>query len=361
VRVGDTLRVTASGQSAQVTQIVTLDGALDQANAGQAVTLALGREVDASRGDILGHSDNPLEATDQFEATLVWMDADHGLTGRSYHIKLATQWATASITNIKHRVDINTLAQQASTSLALNDISVCNIATSKPLVFDSYQNSKTLGGFILVDRFTHATVAAGMIRHSLRRAQNVHAQALSITRADRERLNGHTGRVIWFTGLSGSGKSTLANALEKALHAQGKRTYILDGDNIRQGLNKDLGFTDADRVENIRRIAEVAKLMMDAGMIVLTAFISPFRRERDMARELIGPDHFVEVYVSTPLAVCEQRDVKGLYKKARSGQLPNMTGISSPYEPPLAAQLVLDSSSQSIEQTVIYLLQEVSV
>jgi bifunctional enzyme CysN/CysC len=358
VRVGDTLRVTASGKSAQVTQIVTLDGALDQANAGQAVTLVLGREVDASRGDVLGHSDNPLEATDQFEATLVWMDADPGLTGRSYHIKLATQWATASITSIKHRVDINTLAHDASTSLALNDISVCNIATSKPLVFDSYANSKTLGGFILVDRYTHATVAAGMIRHSLRRAQNVHAQALSITRADREHLNGHTGRVIWFTGLSGSGKSTIANALEKALHAQGKRTYILDGDNIRQGLNKDLGFTDADRVENIRRIAEVAKLMMDAGMIVLTAFISPFRREREMARELIGPDHFVEVYVSAPLDVCEQRDVKGLYKKARSGQLPNMSGISSPYEPPLAPQITLDSSSLTIEDCVQCLLSE---
>jgi bifunctional enzyme CysN/CysC len=358
VRLGDTLRVTASGQSAQVTQIVTLDGDLDQASAGQAVTLVLGREVDASRGDVLGQSNNPLEATDQFEATLVWMDTDPGLTGRSYHIKLATQWATASITNIKHRVDINTLAHDASTNLALNDISVCNIASSKPLVFDSYANSKTLGGFILVDRYTHATVAAGMIRHSLRRAQNVHAQALSITRADREHLNGHAGRVIWFTGLSGSGKSTIANALEKALHAQGKRTYILDGDNIRQGLNKDLGFTDADRVENIRRIAEVAKLMMDAGMIVLTAFISPFRREREMARELIGPDNFIEVYVNTSLAVCEQRDVKGLYKKARSDQLPNMSGISSPYEPPLAAQLVLDASSLSIEDCVQRLLSE---
>ena len=355
VQVGDDIRVTASGQTAKVTEIVTMDGPLARADAGQAVTLRLEREIDASRGDILSLSHSPLETTDQFEATLVWMDEDPGLTGRSYLLKLATQWATASITNIKHKVDINTLAHEASKKLALNDISVCNIATSKPLVFDSYQNSKTLGSFILVDRFTHATVAAGMVRHSLRRAQNVHQQALTITRADRENLNGHPGKVIWFTGLSGSGKSTLANALEVALHAQGKRTYVLDGDNVRQGLNKDLGFTDADRVENIRRIAEVAKLMMDAGMIVMTAFISPFRREREMARELIGPENFVEVYVSTPLEICEQRDVKGLYRKARSGQLPNMTGVNSPYEPPEAPSMTTHST-ESIEQAVRHLL-----
>ena len=245
--------------------------------------------------------------------------------------------------------------------LSLNDISVCNIATSKPLVYDGYQNSKTLGGFILVDRYTHATVAAGMIRHSLRRAQNVHSQALTITRSDRENLNGHKGRVIWFTGLSGSGKSTIANALEVALHAQGKRTYILDGDNIRQGLNKDLGFTDADRVENIRRISEVAKLMMDAGMIVLNALISPFRREREMVRELIGPENFVEVYVSTPLEVCEQRDVKGLYKKARGGQLPNFSGISSPYEPPEGAQVTINSSLMSVTESVSFLTKLLSI
>ncbi len=360
VQVGDDIRVTASGQTAKVTEIVTMDGPLARADAGQAVTLRLEREIDASRGDILSLSHSPLETTDQFEAALVWMDEDPGLMGRSYLVKLATQWATASITNIKHKVDINTLAHEASKKLALNDISVCNIATSKPLVFDSYQNSKTLGSFILVDRFTHATVAAGMVRHSLRRAQNVHQQALTITRADRENLNGHPGKVIWFTGLSGSGKSTLANALEVALHAQGKRTYILDGDNVRQGLNKDLGFTDADRVENIRRIAEVAKLMMDAGLIVMTAFISPFRREREMARELIGPENFVEVYVSTPLEVCEQRDVKGLYKKARSGQLPNMSGISSTYEPPLKAQITLNGSATLVEECVNLLILNVT-
>jgi bifunctional enzyme CysN/CysC len=335
-----------------VAEIVTMDGPLTEAPAGSAITLRLDKEIDASRGDVLSLKDKPLETTDQFEATLVWMDEDAGLIGRSYQIKLANQWTTASITSIKHKVNITTLAHEASTKLALNDICACNIAISKPLVFDSYERSKTLGGFILVDRFTHATVAAGMIKHSLRRAQNVHQQALTIARADRENLNGHKGRVIWFTGLSGSGKSTIANALEVELHAQGRRTYLLDGDNVRQGLNKDLGFTDADRVENIRRIAEVAKLMMDAGMIVMTAFISPFRREREMARELIGPENFVEVYVSTPLAVCEERDVKGLYKKARSGLLPNMSGISSPYEPPLEAQITLNGNTSSIEESV---------
>lgn len=335
VSVGDEIRVTLSGQTAKVAEIVSMDGPMQHAERGDAVTLRLNCEIDASRGDIISLSNKPLETTDQFEATLVWMSEEAGLHGRNYDIKLASQWASASITNIKYRVDINTLAHDASTQLLLNDISVCTFAISKPLVYDSYQHSKTLGSFILVDRISNATVAAGMITHSLRRAQNVHKQALSISRENREKLNGHKGKVIWFTGLSGSGKSTLANALEVELHAKGYRTYLLDGDNVRQGLNKDLGFTDADRVENIRRIAEVAKLMMDAGMVVMTAFISPFRRERQMARELIGEENFVEVYVSTPLEVCEQRDVKGLYKKARSGQLPNLSGVGSPYEPPL--------------------------
>jgi bifunctional enzyme CysN/CysC len=280
------------------------------------------------------------------------MSEDAGLVGRNYDIKLATQWASASITSVKHRIDINTMAYQASKQLALNDISVCNLATSKPLVFDSYTHSKTLGGFILIDRFTNATVAAGMISHSLRRAQNVHKQALSITRADREEINGHKGKVVWFTGLSGSGKSTIANALEVELHAQGRRTYILDGDNVRQGLNRDLGFTDADRVENIRRIAEVARLMMDAGLIVMTSFISPFRQEREMARELIGPERFIEVYVNTSLEDCEQRDVKGLYKKARAGLLPNMSGIGSAYEAPERPQITLNGSTSTIEESV---------
>ncbi|RCX09379.1 sulfate adenylyltransferase subunit CysN [Extensimonas vulgaris] len=340
---GDELRVTASGQTATLTRIVTADGDLNTAQAGDAVTLVLDRELDASRGDVIALAAQPLEMTDQFEATLVWMHDEPGLLGRAYELKLANQWAGASITSLKYRLDVNTQAHESCKQLALNDIAVVNLALSKPLVFAPYTANQTLGGFILVDKFTHATVAAGMIRHNLRRAQNVHRQALSITREDRERLNGHKGKVIWFTGLSGSGKSTIANALEKELHAQGKRTYILDGDNVRQGLNKDLGFTDADRVENIRRVAEVAKLMMDAGLIVMTAFISPFRAERQMARELIGEDNFIEVFVDTPLEVCEQRDPKGLYKKARSGQLPNMTGINSPYEPPTAAALTINT------------------
>ncbi len=357
VHLGDEVRVSASGHTAIVAGIITMDGPLTQADAGDAVTLTLSKEIDASRGDVLSLCHQPLEMTDQFEATLVWMHEDAGLVGRNYDIKLATQWASASLTTIKHRVDINTLAHDACNALTLNDIAVCNLAISKPLVFDNYFRSQTLGSFILVDRYTHATVAAGMVRHSLRRAQNVHQQAMSITRADRETLNGHQGKVIWFTGLSGSGKSTIANALEVALHSQGRRTYLLDGDNVRQGLNKDLGFTNADRVENIRRIAEVAKLMMDAGLIVMTAFISPFRREREMARELIGIENFVEVYISTPLEVCEQRDIKGLYKKARNGLLPNMTGINSPYENPERPDYVISGAEPDL-QTVITSLQD---
>lgn len=313
--VGDPLRVTASGQTATLARIVTADGNLDATHAGDAVTLVLDREVDASRGDVIALADQPLEMTDQFEATLVWMHDEPGHMGRAYELKLANQWASASLTSLKHRINVNTQAHESCKQLALNDIAVANLALSKPLVFAPYDDNPTLGGFIVVDKFTHATVAAGMIRHNLRRAQNVHRQALSINRENRERLNGHQGKVIWFTGHSGSGKSTIANALEKELHEQGRRTYILDGDNIRQGLNKDLGFTDADRVENIRRVAEVAKLMMDAGLIVMTAFISPFRAERQMTREPIGEDNFIEVFVDTPLEVCEQRDPKGLYKR----------------------------------------------
>ncbi|MNJ13768.1 Bifunctional enzyme CysN/CysC [compost metagenome] len=354
--VGDDVRVSVSGQAAKVSRIVTADGDLDSANAGDAITLVLDREVDASRGDVLASANQPLEITDQFEATLVWMHEEPGLIGRAYEIKLANQWASASLTTLKYRVDVNTQAHESCRQLGLNDIVVANVALSKPLVFDTYAQSHTLGGFILVDKYTHTTVAVGMIRHNLRRAQNVHWQALSVARQDRERLNGHKGKVIWFTGLSGSGKSTIANALEKELHAQGKRTYILDGDNIRQGLNKDLGFTDADRVENIRRVAEVARLMMDAGLIVMTAFISPFHAEREMARELIGQENFIEVFVNTSLEVCEQRDPKGLYKKARSGQLPNMTGISSPYEAPLNADISISTTRMGIEETLAFIL-----
>lgn len=354
---GDKIRITASGQTANVARLVTADGDLPRARAGDAVTLVLDQEVKVSRDDVIALADQPLPISDQFEATLVWMADEAGLIGRTYELKLANQWSTASITTLKYQVNVDTHSREACRQLGLNTIAVATLALSKPLVFIPYAESKILGGFILVDTFTHATVAAGMIRHDLRRAQNVHRQELSITREDREQLNGHKGKVIWFTGLSGSGKSTIANALEQELHAQGKRTYILDGDNVRQGLNKDLGFTDADRVENIRRVAEVAKLMMDAGLVVMTAFISPFRAERAMARQLIGEDNFIEVFVDTPLEVCEQRDPKGLYKKARSGLLPNMTGISSPYEIPEQPTLRLDTSHFEIGTIVQQVLE----
>jgi len=352
LKLGDSLRVAQSGQVANITRIVTGDGDLAAATAGDAITLCLDREIDISRGDVLSRADLPIEMTDQFEATIIWLHEEAGLASRRYDLKLASQWSGASITAIKHRVNVNTLAEEPARKLELNDITVCNIATTQPLAFERYNESRELGGLILVDRYTHATVAAGLIRHSLRRAQNVHRQSLSIDRAAREKLNGHPGKVLWFTGLSGSGKSTIANALEVELHARGMHTYILDGDNIRQGLNRDLGFTDTDRVENIRRIAEVAKLMMDAGLIVMTSFISPFRRERDLARELIGPENFIEIFVDTPLEVCEQRDVKGLYKKAREGKIPNMTGVNSPYEAPHAADVTIRTQEIPLEESV---------
>ena len=352
LKLGDSLRVAQSGQVANITRIVTGDGDLAAATAGDAITLCLDREIDISRGDVLSRADLPIETTDQFEAIVVWLHEEAGLASRRYDLKLASQWSGASITAIKHRVNVNTIAEEPARKLELNDITVCNIATTQPLAFERYSESRELGGFILVDRYTHATVAAGLIRHSLRRAQNVHRQSLSIDRTARETLNGHAGKVLWFTGLSGSGKSTIANALEVDLHARGMHTYILDGDNIRQGLNRDLGFTDTDRVENIRRIAEVAKLMMDAGLIVMTSFISPFRRERDLARELIGPENFIEIFVDTPLEVCEQRDVKGLYKKAREGKIPNMTGVNSPYEAPHAADVTIRTQEIPLEESV---------
>lgn len=348
IEVGDLIRVTTSGQEATIKEIITPAKTITKSGkkvtAGEAITLTLNREVDISRGDVLTSATTPLNTSDQFEAMLIWMDQEPGHIGRHYDFLLSTQEVGASITAIKHRVDVNTLAQNAATQLNLNDIAVCTIALSKPVAFTPYDELKTLGGFVLVDRFSNATVAAGLIRHSLRRADNIHTQALSINRQTREKQQGHSGKVIWFTGLSGSGKSTLANALEVELHKQGKHTYLLDGDNIRQGLNKDLGFTDADRVENIRRIAEVTKLMMDAGLIVMTAFISPFKREREMAKQLIGAENFIEVFVDTPIEVCEERDPKGLYKKAREGKLPNFSGISSTYEAPENPDVIINGS-----------------
>ncbi len=357
IQTGATIRVTASGQTAQVKRLVTFNHDVQTANAGDAVTLVLDKEIDVSRGDVLSTSAQPLEMTDQFSAQLIWLHEDAGLVGRNYEIKLANQWARATITAIKHTIDISTTNPQPAKELGLNDIAVCNLALSRPLVFDRFTSSQALGSFILVDQFSQATIAAGLIQHNLRRAQNVHRQQLNINRPLREKLGGHKGKVIWFTGLSGSGKSTIANALEQQLYAMGRRTYILDGDNLRQGLNKDLGFTEADRVENIRRVAEVAKLMLDAGLIVMTAFISPFRAERQMASELIGAENFVEIFVDTPLEVCEERDPKGLYLKARKGEIPNMTGIGSPYEAPDKPALVINTASDDMQESIRAIMQ----
>lgn len=351
IRVGDKICIVGSDHDAKIASIVTMDANLAVAHQGQAVTLTLDKEIAASRGDIISLAKKPLILTAQFEATLVWLHEDAGFVGRNYQIKLSVQWATATITSIKYKIDVNTLNKISAKQMKLNDILICNIALNKPIVVDSYVNSKTLGGFILIDPFSQATIAAGMITHGLRRADNIRQQVLSITRKEREKLNAHPGNVLWFTGLSGSGKSTLANALEIELHAQGQRTYILDGDNIRLGLNRDLGFTDAERVENIRRVAEVAKLMLDAGLTVLVTFISPFRHEREMARALIEPINFIEIYLNAPLEICEMRDAKGLYTKARAGQLPNMSGIDSPYEPPENPTLVVNYE-QSKEESV---------
>jgi bifunctional enzyme CysN/CysC len=351
-KVGDTVRVTRTGQTAKIREIVTMDGLLAQAIEGEAPTLVLDTEIDASRGDVLSLADKPLETTDQFEAQLVWMHEDKGFVGRSYELKLCNQWSSATLTRLKYKTNVNTLAHEPATSLSLNDIALCQISLSKPLVYGVYREMHALGSFILIDKVTHATAAAGMITNSLRRAQNIHKQPTTITASDRERQNGHAGKVIWFTGLSGSGKSTISNALEVELHQRGLRTYVLDGDNIRLGLNKDLGFTEADRVENIRRVAEVAKLMADAGLVVMTAFISPFRQDRAMARELIGKERFVEVFIDTPSSVCESRDVKGLYKKARREEIPNFTGVNSPYEEPVSADARINTEELDIYAAV---------
>ncbi len=343
VRPGDRLRVLPSGRDSTVARIVTRDGDLALAVAGQSVTLTLADEIDISRGDVLAQAAAPPEVADQFEATLVWMDEEAMMPGRPYLLKLATRTVGASITEPKYRINVNTLERLAARRLDLNEIGVCNLALDAPIAFDPYAENHDLGGFILIDRMTSRTVGAGMLHFALRRSQNVHWQALDVDKSARGALKGQRGRVVWLTGLSGSGKSTIANLVEKKLHANGRHTYLLDGDNIRHGLNRDLGFTDEDRVENIRRVAEVARLMADAGLIVLVAFISPFRAERQLARDLMAPGDFVEVFIDTPLAVAEARDVKGLYKKARAGTLKNFTGIDSPYEAPLTPEIRIDT------------------
>ena len=344
VRPGDAVRVLPSGKTSTVSRIVSLGGDLDQAVAGQSVTLCFADEIDCSRGDVIASASAPPQVADQFEATLVWMGEEALLPGRAYGLKLGTRTVSVTLQPPKYEVNVNTLDHLAAKTLELNAIGVAEITTDRPIVFEPYADSRTLGGFILIDKLTHATVAAGMLHFSLRRAQNVHWQALDISRDMRARQKAQTPRVLWFTGLSGSGKSTIAHLVEKKLYSQGLHTFLLDGDNVRHGLNKDLGFTDADRIENIRRVGEVARLMTDAGLTVLTAFISPFRAEREMVRAMMADGEFIEVFVDTPIEVAEARDVKGLYAKARSGQLRNFTGIDSPYEAPEAPDIHIDTT-----------------
>jgi bifunctional enzyme CysN/CysC len=361
---GDAVRVLPSGRTSTVARIVTADGDLDRAAAGQSITLTFTDEIDCSRGDVIAPADAPPETADQFEAHIVWMSEQPLLPGRSYLFKLGPRQATATITQIKHKTNVNTLEQCAATQLVLNDVGLCNLSLDQVIAFDPYADIPSMGGFILIDRVTNATVACGMIRFALRRAHNIHWQALDVSKATRAAAKGQKPAVLWFTGLSGAGKSTIANLVEKKLLAEGRHTYLLDGDNVRHGLNRDLGFTDADRVENIRRVGEVARLMVDAGLIVLVSFISPFRAERALARSLVGPDEFFEIFVDTPLAEAERRDVKGLYKKARAGQLKNFTGVDSPYEAPETPEIRLDTTTLTPEaaaEQVVERLRNVGV
>jgi bifunctional enzyme CysN/CysC len=357
VEKGQAIRVLPSGEMANVDEIILYKTKLDKAVADQAVTITLDREVDISRGDVIVAADEPCEASDQFEVSLVWMDQEEGFIGRNYWMIIGTTRVNATIRDIKFKYNINTFEHISSQSLALNEISEVTLSLDKDVPYESYQACKAMGAFVLIDRYSHATVGAGMINFALRRAENVHRQALEIDKKARAKLNGHSGRALWFTGLSGSGKSTVANALEQALHEKGLHTYILDGDNVRHGLNRDLGFTDADRIENVRRVAEVTKLMVDAGIVVITSFISPFLSERQMARELFDAGEFIEVYVNVTLDQAEERDPKGLYKKARRGELPNFTGIDSAYEEPETPEIELKTGERSVEECVEQILK----
>jgi bifunctional enzyme CysN/CysC len=350
VRPGDAVRILPSGKTSTIARIVTLDGDLDVAVAGQSVTLTLADEVDCSRGDVIAAAGDPPQVADQFEATIVWMDEAEMLPGRPYWLKIGTRTVSATLAQPKYQVNVNSMEHLAARTLELNAIGVANLTTDRPIPFEPYALDHDLGGFILIDKMSNATVAAGMIHFSLRRADNVHWQASDVTREHHAALKNQKPAVLWLTGLSGAGKSTIANIVEKKLARMNRHTFLLDGDNVRHGLNKDLGFTDADRVENIRRVGEVAKLMTDAGLIVITAFISPFRSERDMVRQMMQPGEFIEVHVDTSLADAEARDVKGLYAKARSGQLKNFTGIDSPYEAPEDPEIRIDTGAMSAEQ-----------
>jgi bifunctional enzyme CysN/CysC len=347
---GDRLRVLPSGKESRVRRIVTYDGDLDRAATGQSVTITLDDEIDISRGDLLCAADSPAGIADQFEATIVWMHEDAMLPGRSYLMKIGARTAGATIATPKYKLNVNTLEHLAAKTLLLNEIGVCNLSLDRPVPFDPYAENRDTGSFILIDRLTNNTIGAGLLHFALRRSQNIHWQAIQVNKTAHAALNGHRPCIVWFTGLSGAGKSTIANLVEKRLHALGRHTYLLDGDNVRHGLNKDLGFTEADRVENIRRVGEVARLMVDAGLIVLVSFISPFAAERRMARTLVAPDEFCEVFVDAPLEVAEQRDVKGLYRKARRGELKNFTGIDSPYERPEHPEIRIDAAASTPEQ-----------
>ncbi|MBC2670136.1 sulfate adenylyltransferase subunit CysN [Novosphingobium piscinae] len=358
VKPGEAVRVLPSGKTSTVTRVVTLDGDLDEGVAGQSVTLCFADEIDCSRGDVIAIADQPPQSADQFETTLVWLNDEPLHVGRAYWLKLGAQTVSATVQQPKYAVNVNTMEHVAVKTLELNAIGVAQIIADKAIVFEPYADNRTLGGFVLIDKITNATVAAGMIQFALRRAQNVHWQPTDVTRADHARLKNQSPKVLWFTGLSGAGKSTIANEVEKRLNVMNRHTFLLDGDNVRHGLNKDLGFTEADRIENIRRVGEVAKLMADAGLIVLTAFISPFRAEREMVRAMLPEGEFVEVFVDTPLEVAEARDVKGLYKKARSGDLKNFTGIDSPYEPPLNPEIRVNTAEMTAEQAAEHIIRQ---
>ncbi len=358
VAAGEEVLITESGRSARIDQIVTFDGALDRAQEGDAVTLTFASDIDISRGDLLADPHQPPEFVDQFAAYVIWMSDNPLVPGRSYLVKIGTRTVPATVTALKHRVDVDSLAHLADRTLVLNEIGFCNLSTAMPVAFDPYAVNRATGGFILIDRSTNETAGAGMIAFGLRRASNIHWQALTVGREQRAALKEQTAAVLWLTGLSGAGKSTIADIIEKKLLAGGRHTMLLDGDNVRHGLNRDLGFTDADRVENIRRVGEVAKLMTEAGLIVICSFISPFRAERRMVRELAAPTTFLEVFVDTPLDECIRRDPKGLYAKARAGRLENFTGLDSPYEPPEAAEIEVTTIGVTPEAAAERVLDE---
>ena len=360
VSTGDKIRVLPSGTESTVSRIVTYDGDLELAGAGRSITLTLADEIDISRGDIITSADSPCSSADQFQARILWMDDSAMASGRQYIYKSNSQTTSMTLGRLKHRIDVNTLEELPAKELDMNEIGVCNISLSSRVAFDPYDSDPVMGGFVIVDRMTNNTVGMGLIDYALRRADNIHWQSMDVTKQSRAEQKGQRPRLVWFTGLSGSGKSSIANVLEKKLQAMGRHTITLDGDNIRHGLNRDLGFTKPDRVENIRRVAEASKLMVEAGLICISSFISPFASERDTVREMLEEEEFIEVFVDTPLEVCDQRDVKGLYAKARAGELPNFTGISSPFEAPQNPEIRIDTTQMSAEEAAEQIIDYLS-